>query len=357
MAKADHHVLVADIGGTNLGVAIFAHSGKDRYKPVCHHTYRTKQIRDIPVFFGNYLRREGRRLDPGVRSACIDFAGPIGADRSKASLTNLNLTFTAKEVKNAIGVENLTLLNDFEAVGFGVEVLMANRPEAFVRLSRSGKLPPGTGHKPTAVVLGAGTGLGTTVLIHDPVSGRYRPLPAEGGHVDYGAVEEIDFQIAQWIRKHRNDSPRNPLNRERVVSGRGLANVCEALSEIKPDLGSAEMRKKIFHEKIQDRPAIISQNAPHDALCRQTLDIWLRSYARAAKNTAILPTAPGGVFLAGGVAAKILPEMQSGTFMKEFRRCDIPNIRAILKRIPVFVVTDYRIGLYGCANVAVNGVV
>jgi len=357
MIRADQHVFVADIGGTNLGVAIFARSGKDRFEPVCHHTYHTKQIRDIPSFFRSYLRREGRKLDPAVRSACIDFAGPIGANRSRAALTNLNLTFTAREVREAVGVESLTLLNDFEAVGFGIEVLIANRPEAFVRISRSGKLPPRTGRKPTATVLGAGTGLGTTVLIYDPVSGRYRPLPAEGGHVDYGPVDEIEFQIAQWIRKHRNDSPSNPLNRERVVSGRGLANVCEALAELKPELGSPKMRREFFRVRLQDRPAFISGNANHDALCRMTLDLWLRSYARAAKNSAILPLAQGGVFLAGGVAAKILPEMQTGTFMKEFQRCDIPNIRSILRRIPVFVVTDYRIGLYGCANVAANGVV
>ncbi len=357
MIKAEQHVLVADIGGTNLGLAIFARSGKDRFEPVCHHTYRTRHIRNIPEFFESYLKREGRRLDPKVQRACIDFAGPIGADRSRASLTNLNVTFTAREVMDAVGVESLTLLNDFEAIGFGIEVLIANRPEAFVRISSAGKLPPRTGQKPTATVLGAGTGLGTTVLIYDSVSGRYRPLPAEGGHVDYGPVDEIEFEIAQWIRKHHNDSPANPLNRERVVSGRGLAYVCEALAELRPELGSPEMRKEFFRIKLQDRPAFISGNANHDALCRKTLDIWLRSYARAAKNSAILPLAHGGVFLAGGVAAKILPEMQSGTFMREFRRCDIPNIRAILRRIPVWVVTDYRIGLYGCANVAVNGVV
>ncbi len=356
MAKPDQHVFVADIGGTNLGAAIFAQHGKDRFEPVCHHTCSTKKIGDIPTFFARYLRREGRCLEPKVRRACIDFAGPIGTDRSRAALTNLNLTFTAQEVREALGVESLTLLNDFEAVGFGIEVMIASRPEAFVRLSRTGKLPPRSGVKPTATVLGAGTGLGTTVLIYDAVRDRYRPLPAEGGHVDYGPVDEIEFRIAQWIREHRNDSPDNPLNRERVVSGRGLANVFEALAELRADLGSPEMRRKILRAKVQDRPALISGNAEHDSLCRMTLDIWLRSYARAAKNSAILPLAPGGVFLAGGVAAKILPEMQSGTFMKEFRRCDIPNIRAILRRIPVFVVTDYRIGLYGCANVAVNGV-
>ena len=112
--------------------------------------------------------------------------------------------------------------------------------------------------------------------------------------------------------------------------------------------------KSIFRADPYDRPAIIVERAKTDSLCRLALDTWLRCYARAAKNSAIYPLAPGGVFLAGGIAAKILPEMQSGLFMDEFTRCDIPNIRSLLRRTPVFLVTDYRIGLYGCANVAVN---
>ena len=60
-------------------------------------------------------------------------------------MTNLGWGFTAAEIADATGVEELTLMNDFEAVGFGLEVLLANRPEAFVRLSRYGKLPRSVG--------------------------------------------------------------------------------------------------------------------------------------------------------------------------------------------------------------------
>ncbi len=354
MAKVEEHVLAADIGGTHTGIAIFASRGGDRLEPVRHQIFRTARVASIPELLGRFLKKEGRRLKPEIRRACIDFAGPLGPERERARLTNLPQTFTAEEAREATGVEKLVLVNDFEAIGFGLEVLIANRPGAFVRLSRAGTLPPRSGKKPTAVVMGAGTGLGTTVLIHDTVTGRYRPVPGEGGHVDNVAVEEIEFRIAQWIRRHRNTSPANPLNRERVVSGPGLANVHEALSELEPGLGKTEYRSLVFRAKASDRPALIAQNAKKDALCRKALDLWLRCYGRAAKNSAIFPLAPGGVFLSGGIAAKILPEMKSGAFMKEFLRCDIPNIRAILQRIPVFVVTDYRIGLYGCANVASN---
>jgi glucokinase len=354
MVKVEEHILVADVGGTNTGAAIIAYSGENRFEIVRHKTFRSKLVQDFAALFRAFLEKEGCRLQPAVRKACLDFAGPIGADRSVALLTNLQRGFTADEVLKSTGIEEITLLNDFEAVGFGLEILIANRPEAFVRLSRAGKLPPTRGKKPTEVVIGAGTGLGTTVLIHDPVTEKYRPTPGEGGHVDFVAVDENEFQIAQWIRKHRNTSEKNPLNCEKVVSGPGLVNVFYALSELQPSLVRPAISKQVEDADPYDRPPVIIKNAVKDPLCRKVLDIWLRCYGRAAKNAATFPLAPGGVFLAGGIASKILPEMRSGMFMKEFTRCDVPNIRPLLKRTPVFIVTDYRIGLFGCANVAIN---
>lgn len=354
MTQAQAHILVADVGGTHIGLAIIAHYGSGKFEPVRHQSYLSKKTKDFPALMGRFLKSEGRSLSPAVRQACVDFAGPTGGKRDRAFVTNLGWGFTAQAIFDATGVEELALLNDFEAVGYGLEVLLENHPESFVRLSAVGKLPGRDGKKLTAVILGAGTGLGTTILIPDDDIGRYRPIPGEGGHADFVAVEEIEFRVAQWIRAHLNRSPRNPMDCERIVSGPGLVNLYHALSKLEPVLRDAAIARKVFNAPPYDRPAIIVEGARNDALCRKALDTWLRCYARAAKNSAIFPLAPGGVFLAGGIAAKILSEMQSGIFMKEFLRCDIPNIRALLKRTPVFVVMDYRIGLFGCANVAVN---
>jgi glucokinase len=348
------HILVADVGGTNTGIAIFADRGQGRFEPLRHRSYRSKLHKDIPSLLSSFLRSEARGLEPKVRRACIDFAGPVGRDRNVAEITNLGWGFTARQVFEATGVEELTLLNDFEAVGFGLEVLLRNRPETFVRLSSHGRLPGRKGIKPTAVVIGAGTGLGTTILVQDSSTGRYRPVPGEGGHADFVAVDEEEFRVAQWIRKNVNRSSKNPVDCEKVVSGPGLIHVFRALSELEPELANRKLVSRILQADPYDRPAWVVRKASSDPLCRKSLDLWLRCYARAAKNYAIFPLTPGGIFLAGGIAAKILPELQSGLFMREFTRCDIPGIRALLRETPIFVVTDYRIGLYGCANVAAN---
>ncbi len=348
------HVLAVDLGGTHTTVAVFAHLGGDLFELVRRQTFPSREISDFPSLLAEYLSREAARLRPEVRKACIDFAGPVEPARAQAFVTNLGWGFTGAEIRAATRLDEVTLMNDFEAVGYGFEILAAHRPDAFVRLSAGGELPKGSGRKPTAVIIGAGTGLGTSIMIHDAASGRYRPIAGEGAHADFTAVEEIEFKVAQWIRRRRNHSPLNPADCEKVVSGPGIANIYQALWEIESPAGSREVFDAVSAAEAYDRPGIIAENVSRDQVCRRTLDIWVRCYARAAKNCAIFPVAPGGVYLAGGVAAKVLHELQSGSFMEEFTRCDVPGIRAILERTPVFVITEYAIGLYGCANVAVN---
>lgn len=357
MSPVEEHILVADVGGTHIGVALMAYRGDGIYQLVRHETHLSKKTRSIPRLLSGFMRQYGSDLHPRIRKACIDYAGPVGLDRKTASVTNIDLEFTSEEVLHATGLGEVSLMNDFEAVGYGIEVLLANRPEAFVRLSRHGKLPPARGPKPTAVIIGAGTGLGTSILAYDAHLGRYRPIPGEGGHSDLIAVGEEEFRIAEWIRRNVNHSAANPADLEKVVSGPGLANVYRAFADLEPTMGDPDIVREFLAADPYDRPAIIVQHADSDRRCRKALDMWLRCYGRAAKNHALFPLTPGGIYLAGGVAARVLPEMQSGVFMKEFLRCDMPNIRPILTRTPVFVVTDYRIGLYGCANVAINGLV
>src|SRR5439155_232041 len=133
-----------------------------------------------------------------------------------------------------------------------------------------------------------GTGLGTSILIEDVRTGKYRPIPGEGGHVDFEAVDELEFRAAGWIRKHINRSPGNPMDRERIVSGPGLVNLYRALSELEPGDGNPRIAAEVVKADVYDRPAVIIQHAGRDTRCRRTLDIWLRCYARAAKNSPIV---------------------------------------------------------------------
>src|ERR1051326_2916838 len=121
----EQNILVADVGGTHIGVAIFTHDN-GRFEPVRHETYRSHKIRDLPGLFRKFLKSSKRLPGPPVTSACIDVAGPVTSGRSEALITNLGWRVKAADILEAIKVKELTLLNDFEAVGYGLEVLLRN---------------------------------------------------------------------------------------------------------------------------------------------------------------------------------------------------------------------------------------
>ena len=350
----ESHILAVDLGATNTRLGIFAVRGPGTFEQVRFKNFPSRKIRNLPTLLREFLESEESRLHPPVRAAAIGYAGPVDARRSRAFITNLGWLFTAREVFDAVPIEELTLLNDFEAVGFGLEVLLSNAPQSFVRLSTRGKVSTDR-KRPTIVLIGAGTGLGTAIVSYDPSAGRYRPIPGEGGHVDFAPVDEIDYQVSRWIRTHRNRSETYPADWEKIVSGPGLVNTYCALADLDSSCEtSSATHTSILQADPFDQPAMIAAGAQTDDLCRRALDFWLRCYARVAKNFGTFPLATGGIFLAGGIAAKLITELQSGIFMAEFVRHDIPEMRNLLKKRPVFVVTESRIGLFGCVNVAVN---
>jgi len=232
---------------------------------VCHKTYQTRSVRGIPGLLGGFLKKEGRRLDPPVRSACIDFAGARGAGPRQGFLTNYPRDFRRRKYRGYRRRPG-DLLNDFEAVGFGLEVLIANRPEAFVRLSRTGKLRPcrqATYRRDSGRRDRAGNRGTYPRFLERQIS----TLPGEGGHADLVTVEDLEFRVSCWIRKHRTTSPGNPVDTEKVVSGPGLANVFEALAELEPQIGDPALRKKVFRNKVSDRPRPDQRKMPPGTPC------------------------------------------------------------------------------------------
>jgi glucokinase len=246
MPVAKNHVLIADIGGTNTRIAIFAQQINGKIEPVRHKVYASRKISSIPSTLKEFLRIEGRNLVPKIEVLCVGFAGPVGPTRSEARMTNLPWSFYAEEVLAETGLQSVVLLNDFEAVGFGLEILVANKPEAFVRLSRSGSLSKISREKPTIVVIGAGTGLGTAILTPDSESGKYMPIPGEGGHSDFIALDEFEFQVMQWLRQATNQSPDNPLEWEAIVSGPGLNKLYQAIAALEPQLEKSRISQSIL---------------------------------------------------------------------------------------------------------------
>lgn len=320
--------LVGDIGGTNTRLALMNTKMKIVYKK----NYLNKEIGSLSNAIRDFASSSKLRFN----IACFAVAAPLNYERDRASLTNANWDIDAKELMRTHRLKKVLLLNDFEAIGLSIDSL---------HLSQYAELTSkGFDAKGITSIIGAGTGLGTSILY--TYYGKHYPIASEGGHTDIiiDATNNIELGLNKFLK-----SKRQVLETESVLSGRGLVNIYEYLltMHIKH---SRKIQAEIKHAHTDDKPAIITRYAlqDKDLLCLKVLELFIKFYARTSRNLVLL-TLSSNLVVAGGIAPKILPIMQD-MFLESFMIHDHESIRKKLENVSVLIITDPDIAFYGCAN-------
>jgi glucokinase len=317
-------VLAGDIGGTKTAVAIVDADAR-HLKVKRERLYRSADFESLDRILSEFL--SAVRPIPSV--ACFGVAGPVVG--GKAQVTKLPWTIDERDLAGALGIPTVRVLNDFVAAAAGLSYLRPRQK----RTLAAGKREPGG---PIALI-GAGTGLGQAALVW--TGARYVPLPSEGGHADLAARDAREDRLIGFLRKRFGR-----VTRDRVLSGAGLAQIYDFLKED----GWARERPAVARAMIrEDKAAVISRLAlaRRDRLCREALRLFLSIYGSEAGNLALQYRATGGLFVGGGIAARILPAFRRSDFLDSFLRK--PPMEPLLARVPVHVVTDLRLGLLGAA--------
>jgi len=229
-------------------------------------------------------------------------------------------------------LEEFWITNDFQIIGWGI----ASLGEADLFCAKAGE--PGFGE--TRAVIGAGTGLGKAILSFD--GKRYVPLPSEGGHSDFPIRDRLELDLAEYIRGGRE----TPASYEDFLSGRGIEGIYEFLRETR---GETDLTSEI--EEAGDKAAEISEHRKIDPLCQETFRIYAKFYGRCAKNFVLETLATGGLYIAGGIAAKNREIFVSPEFQAEFLNAE--KQQHILERTPVYVIANYDVSTIGACNAAV----
>ncbi|HEY8553757.1 MAG TPA: glucokinase [Burkholderiales bacterium] len=320
-------ILAGDIGGTKVLLQL-AEAADGRIEPIAEQRFESAAYDGLLPIAEAFLRSVG---GPPPAAACFGIAGPINTstDGQTARVTNLPWEIESRGLAQALEIPRVRLINDFQAVAYAIEILP---PDALVTLQAGDPEPAGT-----RAALGAGTGLGQALLV--PIGERYEAIATEGGHVDFAPADDLQIELLQYLRRRY---PR--VSYERVLSGPGLVNI----------YGFITGRRGVPGELLtaEDPAAAISAAAldRRDPDAVAALDLFLSIYGAQAGNVALSYFALGGVYVAGGIAPKILPAFGDSAFMRAF--LDKGRMRALLERIPVHVITDARAGLKGAALAA-----
>jgi len=335
-------VLAGDIGGTNTNLALVGK--KDgAFSILFDRHYKTKEEPSLFEPLRRFLA-EAAREKPGLEpsTCCISGAGPV--EDGRIALTNAPWGIDGPGIERAFGLPT-RVINDFTAVSYGVLNLDPEDPKEITRLaSPDGTVAPiGAGPR---LIVGAGTGLGVGYVA--TVRGRSEAFPSEGGHITLPVYDEESRALQRWLEAKYGFPP----GAEAAVSGMGIAQIFSFLAEREPG-GPGEAARRILAEPEDRRPALVAGASSSDALCGRTMDMFVKLYARVAADlsAAFIPT--GGLYLAGGIASKNEARFAEGArFMAMFERSYRGHITSILRKVPVMIVKDYDISLYGAAKAA-----
>jgi glucokinase len=331
VAGAGPVILAGDIGGTKTNLARFEALGPGRAG--LPRGLRSLRSADFPSL--GALIAEYRRLEPGeVRVASFGIAGAVVGGRVTGA--NIPWLVDAAPLAREMGLPQVHLINDLAATGYGIPALA---PEALAVLQ------PGEAAKDAHVgLLAAGTGLGESILVRQ--GSELVPVASEGGHADFAPRTDRDLAVFRALRERFGR-----VSYERVLSGPGLVNVARVLHEAP----AAAAEAWCAHEAEAgggDLAGTVSARGLAGACpsCVEALQLFAAAYGAEAGNMALRGLTRGGVYLAGGIAPKILPALRGPAFLEAFRRKD--HLEPLLATIPVWVILEERTAVLGAARYA-----
>jgi glucokinase len=328
-------VLAGDIGGTNVRLQI-AEIGDVGIRTAAKARFDSARYETFAHLLSDFLAMPASAAAGPPDAVCLAVAGPVRQTSSgqAVQVTNLPWAMDSAGLARDFGFARLRLINDFQAVGYGIEAL---NPDDLVILQRGEPETHGV-----RAALGAGTGLGQAILIWQRE--HYEAYPTEGGHVDFAPTDEE--QVALW---RYLTSRHGRVSCERVVSGPGLADIYAFLRE----WGGAAESPQLAGEIRQGDPAAVIARAAlasEDALAAQALDLFVRVYGAQAGNLALSVLARGGIYIAGGIAPKIVDKLADGNFIRAFHAKG--RMSSLLRSVPVSVVMNENVGMLGATLAA-----
>lgn len=320
-------LLAGDIGGTKTVLALFENEGEGLpVTPILEKTYPSSQHRSLEQIVHRFMEE----VEQPIAAASFGVAGPVVKGRSQ--VTNLPWVIETDALKNELGIDKVTLLNDLEAIANGVPYLQEDDTVI---------LKPGTAAEHGAIgIVAPGTGLGEAFLVWNGY--RYESYPSEGGHASFGPATPLQKELLNYLWKKFKH-----VSYERVCSGSGIPNLYDFFRETERYDEPDWLREALTN--AEDRtPIIVEQGMTQKAdICKATLDLFFEILAGEAANVTLKLLATGGIYLGGGIPPRLVSQLKASNFIEVFEAKG--RFASLLAKVPVHIICNPKIALYGAA--------
>lgn len=333
-------VFAGDIGGTKTLLQIVDVTD-DHYQVIYEQRFESHHYGDFLSLAQNFLASAPHNAVAAIEDACIAVAGPVTSSKAGqyAQVTNLPWQIEARSLAATLRLPRLLLINDFAAIGHAIDAL---RSKDFVVLQPGQCQPRGP-----RIIIGAGTGLGVAQMIWQ--AGRYHIIPSEGGHADFAPADEIQMALLRYMQRSFLH-----VSYDRILSGSGLTQIYAFLQEQSQGAVAGASGivppATLVHPCTAHDAAAISTAASTDPIARAAVDLFVSIYGAQAGNLALFNLAYGGVYIAGGIAPKILSYIEAGGFMLAFSNKG--RMTELMAGMRVSVIIHGKVGVMGAARAA-----
>ncbi len=331
-------IIAADVGGTKTHFAIAKTNAPD--KILFEAIYPSDPSADFPTLLHTFIDASGV-LGKNIKTLSLAFPGVIRD--TQAQLTNLPWVIEKQTLRERFNIDNVYFMNDFQASASGISCL-GNKDKTTLN---SATIVDGA----TRVVVGAGTGLG--VAWAQESKGDYTSFSTEAGHMDFAPVNRVQIQLLQYLMQRFDH-----VSYERLLSGAGLENIYKfirtaARDAIGDDQQTASSVRKLPDAALNiDAPWIVQQANSGVSMAIQAVTLFVEIYGAYIGNIALIFKPAGGIYISGGMAAKMQTWMCSQHFISAYK--EKGRLQTMVETTAVILVTNESIGVLGAILAAVR---
>lgn len=320
-------ILAGDIGGTSTRLGLFP-SGKGPDNPVAQKIYRSQDYKGLEEIIRSFIDEHKVVVD----RASFGVAGPIKNNR--ASITNLTWVIDGDNLCKEIGIPEVSLLNDVEAMAYAIP----NLDEAMLETIKPGRPV----QECVKALIAPGTGLGEVFLTWNGT--HYQPHSSEGGHTEFGPRNKLEIELLSYMLERYDH-----VSYEWVCSGIGIPNLYSFFRET-GRYPEPPALAKMLAETEDKSPVIVNaaiQEPDNYPICVAVLNLFTSILGAQAGNLAMSVSSFGGMYLGGGIPPRIADYIRSPMFSESFE--DKGRLKPMIADIPIYLITHPNTALLGAA--------